>query len=140
MKEKMRKIAEQLESKGEMRFLEAATADQIADFEKKQGVLLPEQYKEWLLVSDGGELFLPAGVQLYGVAHKPLIDVNDNDRPDENYVVIGALASGDPVIYRKGQETTAIYNMGAGRIEEDEIYEDFSVFLNNLDVILGIGG
>lgn len=41
--------------------------------------MLPSKFKEWLLFSDGGECFLPAGIQLYGVAHKPLIDVNDND-------------------------------------------------------------
>ena len=47
---------------------------------------------------------MPAGVQLYGVSHKPLIDVNDNDRPDDSYIVIGALASGDPILCeRKGE-------------------------------------
>ena len=32
------------------------------------------------MFSDGGEFFLPAGVQMYGVAHKPLINVKEDDR------------------------------------------------------------
>ena len=47
---------------------------------------------------------MPAGVQMYGVAHKPIVDVNFDDRPDDRYIVIGALASGDPVIFEKGDE------------------------------------
>lgn len=38
---------------------------------------------------------------MYGVAHKPLIDIEDNDRPDDNYTVIGALASGDSILCKK---------------------------------------
>lgn len=54
-----------------------------------------------VVFSDGGELFLPAGVQLYGIEHRPIIDVNDDSRPSEEFVVIGALASGDPILYKK---------------------------------------
>lgn len=79
--EELRSIIEKMVNQGEMSFLEAATIDQIADFEKEAEISLPEKYKEWLQYSDGGEFFLPAGIQLYGVAHKPLIDVNDNSRP-----------------------------------------------------------
>ena len=82
---------------------------------------------------------MPAGVQLYGVAHKPVIDVNDSDRPNEEYVVIGALASGDPILCKKEGEQIAIYNHEAGRIEEDEIYQDFYAFLSDLYELLGIG-
>ncbi len=30
------------------------------------------------MFSDGEELFLPAGIQLYGIDHKPVIDVDNN--------------------------------------------------------------
>lgn len=140
MEDKLKSIIEEVKEKGKMAFSEAATEAQIASFEKKQNVKFPEQYKEWLLFSDGGECFLPAGVQFYGVAHKPLIDVNNNDRPDRKYVVFGALASGDPLLFENGKETVAIYNLENGRIEEDEKYEDFFSFLEDLDSILGIGG
>ncbi len=123
-----------------MHFPEAATKEQIDAFEKKSGVLLPEKLKEWLLLSDGGEFFLPGGLQLYGVAHKPVIDVDDNDRPDDHYVVIGALASGDPLLYEKTGEKISIYNREAGRIEEDETYPDFFSFLKDLPNVFGIGG
>lgn len=112
-----------------MDFLPETSEEKVTSFEKENSVKLPEKYKEWLLFSDGGELFLPAGIQLYGVEHKPLIDVNDNSRPSEDYVVIGALASGDPILFKKDSEKIAIYNQAAGRIEDDEIYDNFVAFL-----------
>lgn len=124
---------------GEMHFLDAATEEEIAQFEKKNAIRLPEKYKEWLLFSDGGECFLPAGVQFYGVVHKPIIDVKDNDRPDDNYIVIGALASGDPIVFKKTEERISIYNHADDRIEDDETYEDFYAFLKDMYEMLGIG-
>ena len=38
---------------------------------------------------------------------------------ESNYVVIGALASGDSVLCQRLGEQIAIYNHEAGRIEED---------------------
>jgi len=133
-------IINHLKSKGEMDFLPAATEDQINEFEKKQNINLPLKFKEWLLFSDGGECFLPAGIQLYGVAHKPIIDVSDNNRPNENYIVIGALSSGDPIICKKTGERISIYNQEAGKIEDYETFSDFFIFLNKLDELLGVGG
>ncbi|MCR5754184.1 MAG: SMI1/KNR4 family protein [Acetatifactor sp.] len=129
----------QLKENGEMRFLEAATEEQIVFFERKNEIVFPEKYKEWLQFSDGGECFLPAGVQFYGVAHKPLIDVNDNCRPNDSYIVIGALANGDPIVFEKGNEQISIYNHECNRIEDDEVYTDFFAFLNDLYEMLGIG-
>ena len=88
------------------------------------------------MFSDGGECFLPAGIQLYGVAHKPLIDLNDDDRPNDNYIVIGTLASGEPIIYEKSCENIAIYNHEKGRTEKNELFTDFFEFISKLDKIL----
>lgn len=137
--DKLKQIAEKLKEQGKMNFLEAATEDQIEQFEKEKLIWLPVKYKEWLLFSDGGEFFLPAGVQMYGVAHKPLIDVEDDDRPDDNYIIIGALASGDPVLCEKSGEKISIYDHEAGDIENDLVYDDFFAFLNGLYDLLGIG-
>lgn len=137
--EELKLIVDKFNQKGKMSFLEETTEEKIAEFEKEYSVKLPEKYKEWLLFSDGGELFLPAGVQLYGIEHRPIIDVNDDSRPSEEFVVIGALASGDPILYKKGSEKIAIYNQVAGRIEDDEIYDDFIAFLKDLYDLLGIG-
>ena len=81
--EELKTIIDKLNEQGKMNFLEGATEEQIDQFEKDHEIELPKKYKEWLQYSDGGELFLPAGVQFYGVAHKPIIDVDENDRPDE---------------------------------------------------------
>lgn len=138
--DELKNIVDQLNKKGKMNFLDAATEEQIFEFEKKNEFTLPLKYKEWLLFTDGGECFLPAGVQFYGVAHKPLIDIDNNDRPNDNYVVIGALATGDPILCKKSEEQISIYNHEAGRIESDEIYIDFFSFLNDLYKLLGMGG
>ena len=135
----LKTILDTLSTQGKMRFSAQATEEQIQSFENEYNVTLPSQYKEWLLAHDGGEFFLPAGVQLYGVAHKPLIDVNDEARPSENYIVIGALASGDPILMEKDSPRISIYNHEAGRIEDDEIYDDFFAFLKDLYELLGMG-
>ncbi len=127
-----------LNTQGEMAFLGGASEEQIVEFERNNNVVLPAKYKEWLRFSDGGECFLPDGVQFYGVAHKPFINVDDNDRPTEEYIVIGALATGDPILCERTGERISIYNLEAGRIEEDEIYEDFFAFLDGLYELLGL--
>ena len=123
-----------------MKFKEGATEDQIITFEEVHLLHLPTKYTEWLQYSDGGEFFLPAGVQFYGVAHKPVIDIDDDSRPSDSYIVIGALASGDPILCEKESEQISIYNQEAGRIESDETYPDFIAFLKDLPNMLGIGG
>jgi hypothetical protein len=138
--DELKKIVDKFNEQGKMVFLPETTDDKISDFENKNSVTLPLQYKRWLRFSDGGEFFLSAGLQVYGVDHKPIIDVNDNDRPSDNYIVIGALASGDPILFEKGTEKIAIYNHEAGRIEDDEVYTDFFSFLTDLYDLLGIGG
>ena len=145
--EELKLIVDKFNEQGQMNFLEETTEEKISEFEKERSVKLPTKFKvayaifkEWLLFSDGGEFFLPAGIQLYGIEHKPLIDVDNNDRPSEDYIVIGALASGDPILCEKAGEKIAIYNQEAGRIEDDEIYDDFIAFLNDLYELLGIGG
>ena len=137
--EELKQIVDVLLAQGEMSFLDGASEDQIQSFESDHSFVLPQLYKEWLLFSDGGELFPPAGIQLYGVSHKPIIDVNDNDRPNENYIVIGALSTGDPILCEKNTERISIYNHEAGKIEDDESYEDFHAFLNDVFDSLGIG-
>lgn len=138
--EELKNILDTINSQGKMHFLKGVTQEQILAFENTNGITLPAQYKEWLEYSDGGEFFLPAGVQFYGIAHKPVIDVSDNDRPSEDFIVIGALASGDPILFKKEGEQIAIYNHEAGRIEEDEVYQNFYAFLSDLYELLGIGG
>ncbi len=138
--EEWKDIIDKLNEQGKMTFLVAATEDQISAFEESHKIKLPKKYREWLQLSDGGDCFQPAGVQFYGVSHKPLIDVDCNDRPDDSYVVIGALDTGDPILFKKDSEQISIYNQEAGRIEEDEVYDDFFAFLNDLYDLLGIEG
>ena len=137
--DELKSITETLNTQGKMRFLTPCSEEKITQFEHEHSITLPKQYKEWLQFSDGGECFLPAGVQFYGISQKPFIDVDDNSRPDNSYVVIGALASGDPILIKKDSEQISIYNQEAGRIEDDEVYDDFFAFLDDLYDLLGMG-
>lgn len=138
MSEEFERVVANLKSRGEMLFVAGAESEQIKRFEEEEGVVLPTKYKEWLLFSDGGDLFLPAGFQLYGVSHKPVIDVDDADRPNSEYIVIGALSTGDPILCRRGCEQISIYNHEAGVIEDDEVYDDFLALLKDAPELLGI--
>ena len=128
-------IIDKLKEQGKMRFVESVTEAQIFEFEKEH-TKLPLKYKEWLLFSDGGEFFLPAGIQMYGVVHKPLIDITNEDKPSKKYTVIGKTAWGDPILCENDSEKISIYNHEKGIIEKDEVYNDFFSFLNNLYSIL----
>jgi len=138
--DKAKELVSRFNSQGKMRFKDGASLEQVKAFEKNNAIALPQKLKEWLVITDGGELFLPGGLQLYGVAHNPVIDVNETDKPSDNYIVIGALASGDPVLCEKDSERISIYNHDAGRIETDESYSDFDSFMLDLSRLLGIEG
>ncbi len=133
----LQKIINKLCKEGEMKFLDATTEEKIVLFEKMNDIKFPIKYKEWLLFSDGGELFLPIGIQFYGIEHEPIINVDD--RLYDDYIVIGVLASGDSIVFKNTEEIISIYNLEGGRIENDETYEDFYTFLSDMYDILGIG-
>ncbi len=134
---KLAMIVDQISKKSKTRFLDGATEAQISDFEAKNGIKLPSAYKQWLQFSDGGECYLPGGIQFHGVAHKPLIDVNDADRPNDDYIVIGFFSFGDPLLFKKDSEQIAIYNHEGGKIEEEEQFDDFFTFLRKLPEVFG---
>lgn len=137
--EELKTIVDKFHEQGKMNFLPETSEEKIAAFEKQNNAKLPEKYKEWLMFSDGGELFLPAGIQLYGIEHKPLIDVNDNSRPSEDYIVIGTFATGDPILCKKNEETISIYNPEVGEIDDELVYQNFITFLKDLYELLGLG-
>lgn len=137
--EDLKEIISQIKNNGNSSFLEAATEEQIEKFEKENDIKFPLKFKEWLLYSDGGDLYLPAGVQLRGVEHNPIIDLEDNDRPDDSFIVVGALASGEPVLFKKNEEKFYIYDHENQELDDDLTYEDFFALIKDLYDLLGIG-
>lgn len=77
-------------------------------------------------------------MQFHGVAHRPLIDVSEDRRPGDNYIVVGVLCAGDTLLYEKGSDKFAVYFPEEGELDENLIYEDFYDFLTNLYDLLGI--
>ena len=51
--------------------------------------------------------------------YKPLINIEDNDRPDDNYIVVGALASGEPVLFKKNEEKFYVYDHDSKELDDD---------------------
>ena len=137
--EELKVLLETIGKQGKMSFNEPVTEEKVTAFEKENSIKLPNAYKEWLQISDGGELFLPAGVQLYGVEHKPIIDMNDSSRPSDDYFMIGAFASGDPILCKKDEETISIFNQEIGEIDDELVFDDFLSFLSELFELLGLG-
>lgn len=133
-------IINKLSDLGEHHLIDGATEEQIGDFERNNSISFSQGIKDWLAFSDGGELFLPAGIQLYGVAHNPLIVIDEDDNLGSNYLCLGALSNGDSVIVQKNGEQVSIRNHESGEISPDETYEDFYSFLENLPELLGIDG
>ena len=139
MNTEVEKLVNLLNEQGKMVFKSPVLSQEIEEFEIKNAIKFPKKFCNWLKFSDGGEFFLPAGVQIYGIKNPPLIDINNENRPNDNYIVIGALSSGDPILCKKESAEISIYNQEAGRIEDDEVYSNFYDFLNNMYDFLGIG-
>ena len=134
----MRALEEKLVPRDDMRFPEEATDEEILAFEKNNNITLPLSFREWLCLHDGGEFYLPGGVQIYGVAHKPLINVAYGDRPDCEYIVIGRMSWGEPVVFKKGEEEIVIFDHESNDRDDDVRYQSFYSFLNGLYDLLGI--
>ena len=131
--ENIQEIIAMLREHGKMRFIVPATEEEISKYEKENGIVLPTQYRQWLMFSDGGELFLPASIQLYGVSHHPVIDVSDDWCPDDKHIVIGSTSWGDPILCLKNSEVISIFNHDTGCIEDDESWETFFAFLKDAE-------
>ena len=112
------------EYKDTIRLIKGVTTEEIKSFENKNNINISLLYKTWLLNSNGGELFLPAGIQLYGISHKPLIEIDKNKN-----IIIGALSNGDLVFCNSLNEKISILNIETNEIAEDEVYDDFLAFL-----------
>ena len=65
MSRRVEELILRLRRLGNNRFLPGASEEQIGTFESRTGVKLPEQFKEWLLVTDGGDLIMPGGKNDY---------------------------------------------------------------------------
>lgn len=91
-----------LDTKAKMTFHIGASVSQITNYENETNNKLPNDFKEWLLFSNGGEIFVP-GTVLYGVdnnAKSSLLNENDDQKRgafslDDSLLVIGRFNFGD---------------------------------------------
>ena len=112
--------------------------EQISAFEQKSRVRLPSAYKEWLAISDGGEIFCPSGPELLGVAtDKPhlLIRSGDGKEAPEKMVVIGRTSSGDALCCESGTER--VIQWSHAPFEEFMAWDDFFSYLRQVEEMYG---
>ena len=110
-----------------MEFSPGATDEEIAQFEIDNGIKFPELVKEWLRFTDGCDMFNI--VQLYGVSHKPYIEIKPEGVTGE-YIGIGALCFGDSVCFLEGSPKIIRYG---------ETIIEYGNFIEFLEYIIELG-
>lgn len=123
--EDIQKMCRLLSENRTSEFAPPATEKQISEWEKKNGIIIPELYREWLLLTSyayiyGGyyELFFP--------------EVYDDD---DDYVFIGDIIGDGECLYFSKTDGT-IYSDFEGEITEYKDFDDFLVYLEiTLEVV-----
>lgn len=93
-------MSKQYEDECKSDFFNGATETEIQEFEQKNEITIPEEYKNWLRFSDGGEIFYTL-VQFYGVAHKPFIKVTNTGLPEDLVLIGSYIGDGQYICFSK---------------------------------------
>ena len=108
----------------------------IEDFETKNGFKLPASFKEWLEKDECPDHGDYGFCQFYRINKDPVINIKDVYMVSGcEYLVIGSLADGDPILCKKTKDTDnklCIYDIHAGMIHENEIYNDIWALMNDI--------
>ena len=117
--EDIQKMCRFLSKKYTSEFEPPATEKELSDWEKQNGITIPEQYREWLLLTRyayiyGGyyNLFFP---EVY--------------EEDDDYVFIGDIIGDGECLYFSKTDGT-IYSDYEGEITEYKDFDDFLVYLS----------
>lgn len=108
------------------------TMSQIAEYEANNNIHIPESYKEWLVLSNGGRLF-GGYVNLYGIDNSPQPKVGDdfsNGRVPNEYIVLGYMEE-QHICFDKNSGNYFLY-------EYTEPNQYFSNFAELLEYIVDI--
>ena len=133
MKELIQKLQN---STSRMFFVLGVSAEALDLYEQTQGIQLPEDYRQWLMFSNGGELFAP-GLVLLGIpAEKWNLATANTPEFREEYglpedlYIIGTQNYGDPICFDR--ETFEIVQWDHENAEASCAWDSFRDFLENL--------
>ena len=129
---RVRQIAADLAQLDGTQLNPGATDAEISEFERSNGVVLPVSFRSWLEISDGGRLFFPEGIELYGVVHPPLLELDDPYTPEGGWLVVGMMPDTDLVLVSLKGEATVVYNREGGTFDDAVCYGDFLAFLEDI--------
>lgn len=130
----MNEIINSISKLPNMKFNVGASIEEIKKFENDTKIILPKDYKDWLVFSDGGELFIP-GINLYGVSNRPFIRRGDGIEAPENYIVIGRTIYGNALCFKDGEEK--IIEWEHESFEEFLVWDNFILFLAESEEMYG---
>ena len=120
-------------------FFPSATDEQINNFEKEHNIQIPESYKQWLHLSNGGYLFC-GGTHLYGVYNNPEPSIgNDfsNGMVPKEYLIIGYFGA-EHICYNGESHKFFFYEYEDPSNVLDEC-DHFDDFRQVLEYIIDIG-
>lgn len=133
MKELIQKLQN---STSRMFFVSGVSAEALDLYEQTQGIRLPGDYRQWLMFSNGGELFAP-GLVLLGIpAEKWNLATANTPESREEYelpedlYIIGTQNYGDPICFDR--ETFEIVQWDHETVEASSAWDSFRDFLENL--------
>lgn len=133
----MKNVIHQLQTSAcRMFFVPGVSAEELDRYEQTQGVRLPEDFRQWLMFSNGGELFAP-GLVLLGIpAEKWNLATANTPESREEYelpedlYIIGIQNYGDPICF--DHETFEIVQWDHETLEASCAWDSFRDFLEDL--------
>lgn len=130
---------------------DGASKEKILQFEKKFGIILPDIFKEWLELHNGGEFFaLPVGTNIAGILgdtrrEKGIFYLEDNfdikKRKDilESIFVIGELCDGEIVGFDLENSTVKDGVILQYDVESNKIVDKWDGFIEWLSSVFEEG-
>ena len=122
-------IAIDLEEETYFEFSDASTNDEINEWQQKNGIIIPDSYKNWLLFSNGSVID-STRAEFYGLDR---IKAAPAAFPSD-YVIIGTLVGDGEVLYFS-KNNLKIYSDNHGKTKEyvvfDNVLEMLIAELNN---------
>ncbi|MBQ8296995.1 MAG: SMI1/KNR4 family protein [Ruminococcus sp.] len=108
-------------------FSDGTTPDAITAWENSNDILIPESYKEWLILTESCKVLFDV-LNLFPL--KKII-VGHKDFPDELVVIGSVFGSGDSVCFSKSTGEIIRYNAFADAPEKKR-FDDFNSFLEKV--------
>ncbi|MBR3900558.1 MAG: SMI1/KNR4 family protein [Ruminococcus sp.] len=102
---------------------EPLTKEEIADWEKKHNIQLPQEYKDWLALSDGGRF---ADKWIYSLENLRIENLIIDTDEGKDYIIIASLSLSSDYLLLDLETSELVVVTDDGDLEEgDFVYDIF---------------